>query len=53
LIKRGKETTEATVTVQNNDSKYSSTAVTYANADGKNKVQEIRIGGTTMKLVLN
>lgn len=53
LLKHGKQTTEATVTVQNNDTKYSSTAVTYAIADGKNKVQEIRIGGTNMKLVLN
>jgi len=53
LIKHGHETTEATVRVENSDNKYPSTTVTYANADGKNKVEEIRVGGTHMKLVLN
>ncbi len=53
IIKHGHETTEAAVTVENGDNKYSSTTVTYANADGKNKVAEIRIGGTKTKLVLN
>jgi len=27
--------------------------VRYANADGKNKVEEIRVGGTNMKIVLD
>ncbi len=53
VIKHGHETTEATVKVENGENKYPSTTVTYANADGKNKVEEIRVGGTHMKLVLN
>jgi len=53
VIKHGHETTEATVKVETNGAKYPSTTVRYANADGKNKVQEIRVGGTNMKLVLD
>jgi hypothetical protein len=53
LIKHGRETTEAMVKVETGDGKYPSTTVRYANADGKNKVEEIRLGGTNMKLVLN
>jgi hypothetical protein len=53
VIKHGHETTEAGVKVESGDAKYSSTSVRYANADGKNKVEEIRVGGTNMKLVLD
>lgn len=53
VIKHGHEITEATVKVESGDAKYSGTTVRYANADGKNKVEEIRVGGTNMKLVLN
>ena len=53
VIKHGHETTEAAVKVESGEAKYSSTTVRYANADGKNKVEEIRVGGTHMKLVLN
>jgi hypothetical protein len=53
VIKHGRETTEAAVKVETSGSKYPSTAVTYANADGKNKIEEIRLGGTNMRLVLN
>jgi len=53
IKQHGKETTAASVKVETGDSKYSSTTVRYANADGKNKVEEIRVGGTNMKLVLN
>jgi hypothetical protein len=53
VIKHGHDTTEANVKVETGEGKYPSTTVTYANADGKNKVQEIRVGGTNMKLVLN
>ena len=52
FIKHGRETTEADVKVETGDAKYPSTTVKYANADGKYKVQEIRVGGTNMKLVL-
>lgn len=53
VIKHGKDTTEANVKVETGEGKYPSTTVRYANADGKNKVEEIRVGGTNMKLVLN
>ena len=52
VLKHGRETTEAAVKVETGARKYSATAVTYANADGKNKVTEIQVGGTKMKLVL-
>jgi hypothetical protein len=53
VIKHGHETTEAAVKVETGSGKYPATTVTYANADGKNKVEEIHVGGTNMKLVLN
>ena len=53
VIKHGHQTTEAAVKVESGEAKYSSTTVRYANADGKNKVEEIRVGGTNMKLVLD
>ena len=53
VIKHGQDVTEAAVKVETNQGKYPSTSVTYANADGKNKIEEIRVGGTNMKLVLN
>ena len=53
VIKNGHTTAEAGVKVETNDTKYPSTSVRYANADGKYKVQEIRVGGTNMKLVLD
>jgi hypothetical protein len=53
VIKHGRKTTEAAVKVETGDAKYPSTSVRYDIADGKNKVEEIRVGGTNMKLVLN
>jgi hypothetical protein len=53
VIKNGRETTEAGVKVETGEAKYASTSVRYNNGDGKMKVQEIRVGGTTMKLVLD
>jgi len=53
VIKHGRQTTEAAVKVESGEAKYSSTSVRYANADGKNKVEEIRVGGTNMKIVLD
>jgi hypothetical protein len=53
VIKKGKQTCEAPVKVETADSKYSSTAVRYRNDDGKYHIQEIQVGGTTMKLVVS
>ena len=50
VLKQGKKSFEANVNVENNDSKFGSTSVRYLNGEGKYQIQEIRIGGTTMKL---
>jgi hypothetical protein len=51
IIKGGKQTVEAAVKVENSNEKYRGTSVRYENAEGKMKVQEIRLGGTNTKLV--
>jgi hypothetical protein len=51
VISKGKETVEATVKVENGNEKFNATSVRYSNADGKYKIQEIRLGGTKTKLV--
>jgi hypothetical protein len=53
VIEKGKEKVEAAVKVENVDSKFSTTSVRYTNAEGKMKVTEIRLGGTTTKVVFN
>ncbi|MDX2149744.1 MAG: DUF669 domain-containing protein [Bryobacteraceae bacterium] len=52
-ISKGKESVEANVKVETADEKFSSTSVRYQNGDGKYRIREIRIGGTTTKLVFN
>ena len=51
VITSGKTSIEANVKTETADSKFSSTTVRYTNGDGKYRVQEIRLGGTTTKLV--
>jgi len=53
IIQKGKEKVEVTVKVEQGDSKFSSTSVRYAEENGKLKIQEIRLGGTTTRLVFN
>jgi len=53
VIRNGKKRAEATVKVESGDRKFSSTSVKYQNGDGKYRVQEIRLGGTTTRLVFN
>ncbi len=53
VIRHGRKTTEANVKVETSDAKYSTIPrVRYNMADGKNKVEEIQVGGTNMKLVV-
>lgn len=52
-ITKGKEKVEATVKVESAATKYSATSVRYTDENGKMKIQEIRLGGTTTKLVFN
>ena len=51
-IKNAKTQVSAPVKVETAETKNSSTTVRYANGDGKYKIQEIRLGGTKTKLVL-
>ena len=53
VIRNGKKRAEATVKVESVDRKFGSTSVKYQNGDGKYRVQEIRLGGTTTRLVFN
>lgn len=49
----GKQVLESTVKVENSDTKFDATTIRYANGDGKYKVQEIRVGGTKLKLLFD
>jgi len=53
IIKSAKQKVEAPVKVENAESKFSSTSVRYASAEGKPRIQEIRLGGTNLKLVFD
>jgi hypothetical protein len=53
VIRAGKKRIEAAVTVESNGEKYPSTSVRYRNGDGKYRLQEIRVGGTSTKLTFN
>ena len=51
VIKQGKTSVESSVTVQNGSQKFGLTTVGYAGDSANNQVQEIRLGGTTTKLL--
>ena len=53
VITRGKQVIEAPVKIESAPSKFSSTSVRYTNGNGKQSVDEIRLGGTNTKLVFN
>jgi len=53
VISNGKNKAEASVKVETSNTKFNSTSVRYLNGDGAYKVKEIRIGGTTTKLVFD
>ena len=50
-ITSGKTSVQADVKTETADTKFSSTTVRYRNGDGKYRLQEIRLGGTTTRLV--
>lgn len=50
-LSKGKSTVEAVVRSETADSKFTSTTVRYTKDNGKYRIQEIRLGGTTTKLV--
>jgi major membrane immunogen (membrane-anchored lipoprotein) len=53
VLTNGKQSVQSAVQVEQTDGKFSSTTVRYANAEGKFRIQEIRLGGTKLKLVFN
>lgn len=53
VISNGKTSVETTVKVETCDEKISATTIRYATAEGKYSIQEIRLGGTRTKLILN
>ncbi len=53
LLKDGKMVDEFPVQVQNESRKFDSTSITYSSHDGTTRIEEIRLGGTTVKLVFS
>lgn len=53
VLTNGKQSVESTVKVEETNGKINSTTVRYANGEGKYRIQEIRLGGTKLKLVFN
>ncbi len=50
-LKQGKVSAEATVRVENSADRFPSTTIGYAGEGSGNELQEIRLGGTTTKLL--
>jgi hypothetical protein len=53
VIRNGKETTEVPVRIETNGSKYPVTSVKLSQQNGQYRLEEIHLGGTTTRLVLN
>src|SRR3977135_462701 len=51
VFKQGRTTAESTVRVENGSQKFLSTSVGYEGESANNQIQEIRIGGTNVKLL--
>ena len=52
-IRDSKQKVECAVKVEESSEKFSATTVRYSMVEGKYRVNEIRLGGTNMKLVFN
>ena len=53
VIKQGRKTVEAEVKVESTEQENKKTTVRYRNGDGKYRISEIRLGGTSKKLLFN
>ena len=53
ILKNGKHVAESTVKMEDNGEKFSRTSVRYDNGAGKYLIREIRLGGTSLRLVFN
>lgn len=52
-FRSGKNSTDVKVKSEAGDNKYSSTSVRYSQESGRNNLQEIHVGGTKVKLVMD
>ncbi len=53
ILRSGRQSFEADVKVEQGDQRFSATSVRYTNGDGKYHIQEIRLGGTNVTLVVS
>ena len=53
LVKDGKMVSQFPVHVENEARKFDNTSVTTSSQGGSNRIEEIRLGGTTVKLVFS
>src|SRR5664279_1278667 len=53
VLKSGKDTFESPVKVENGEGKFNTTTVRYSTVAGKPTVEEIRLRGTSTRLVFN
>ena len=53
LVKSGKVVDEFPVQVENEARKFDNTSVTTSSESGSNRIEEIHLGGTTVKLVFS
>jgi hypothetical protein len=51
VIRNGKESAELKVKTESTAKKYGATTVRFSQTDGKNNLEEIRLGGTKTKLI--
>ena len=53
LVKDGKMVSQFPVHVENEARKFENTSITTSSQGGSNRIEEIRLGGTTVKLVFS
>jgi hypothetical protein len=53
VLTDGKQSVESPVRVETAETKFASTTVRYSNDDGKSRIQQIRLGGTKLRLVFD
>ncbi len=53
VFTNSKQSVESAVKVEQADKKFPATVVRYASGEGKNQIQEIRLGGTNVRLVFS
>lgn len=53
VISNGRQSATASVKVEEADTKFGGTSLRLDNSNGKSRIQEIRLGGTRTKLILN